>query len=80
MILENRLAAVRARRDAELTYLCLECQVELTDFGSSVGVFDPEKYVLKCPTCGTLVGEWPTMEEKQAELRDWFCRHSPTAA
>ncbi len=80
MLLENRLVAVRTRRDAEPTYLCLECQVELTDLGSSVDVFDPQRYVLKCPTCGTLVGEWLTVEEKQAELSDWFHRHSPTAA
>ena len=80
MLLENRLAAIRVRRDAEPTYLCLECQIELTDFGSTVSPFEPQKYLLQCPSCGALVGEWPTAEEKLAELNDWFHRHSHSAA
>ena len=58
--------AVRAT-DGSIVLQCQNCHVQLHDAEGLQGK-DQGKYLLICPKCGLIRGEWTTLESKQEEL------------
>ncbi len=73
MLNRDRIAALRVGPGASPTYVCCGCKVELRDCEGDVNIIGQQKYLLRCLLCNALVGEWPTIEEKSAQLSEW-CR------